>query len=50
MRIGRCQGVVDRPGGAALAPLADAAGEIALGIEVDEEHSPAGKRQRRWPG
>ena len=35
------------PAGRGLALLSDAAGEIALGIDVDEEHALFGERQRR---
>ena len=41
-RRARCRSCRRRP----LALLADAAGEVALGIDVDEQHALSGERQR----
>ena len=35
------------PAGRRLPFLADAAGQVALGIDVDEQHALLGERQRR---
>ena len=45
-RVGGRQRVVDGAGGRGLALLADAAGQVALRIDVDEQHAPLGQRQR----
>ena len=46
-RLGRRQRVVDGAGRRGLALLADAAGEVALRIDVDEQDALVGQRQGR---
>ena len=45
-RFGRGQRVVDRAGRRGLSFLADAAGQVALRIDVDEQHALSGQCER----
>ena len=44
-RLGRCDRVVDGAAGRRLPFLADPAREVALGIDVDQQHALIGQRE-----
>src|SRR5262249_20064163 len=44
--MGGCESLVNRAGSGAFAPLTEAAGQIALWINVDQEYATVSKRKR----